>query len=261
MTTSKRRPLKDWEAEYTDRVVLSVNAVRRARGWAIWQLRSELEAQGWALSVDTLNGILSSRKRKSLSVGEVLCFAAALEVPVEFLLLGLPEVQDLPRHGPVPDPAVTSALRWMRGYSDSVYVYPVMHWLTAYGDLLSDLRSENAIWEITGGARERYGSSESEESLIEWLFSRIADLRREWQTHIEAGAFLPLIPELPPELVPFIDGDAPPPSEPIRELLDRETLEAARADLTRVAAARAEVSRMERARNRGSGGEAADADQ
>lgn len=84
-------PWNEWERERTGLVVASINAVRIERGMTVKALRDRLEELGWKVSLPTLNGMLSAKKRGSISVAEVEVIARALEVPPAYLVLGLPQ--------------------------------------------------------------------------------------------------------------------------------------------------------------------------
>lgn len=94
MTTSDQ--WKAFERAWADMVVDSVNHLRDAAGITVKDLAARLDAAGWPVSVATLSGILSGRKRGSISVTEWLAFAGALNVEPLYLAVGFPSYERAP---------------------------------------------------------------------------------------------------------------------------------------------------------------------
>ena len=87
---------KRTERELADMTVDTVNALRNTRGFTIKDLAERLGDYGWPVSVATLTGILSGRKRGSFSIAETMAFARALNVSPTYLILGLPSHESMP---------------------------------------------------------------------------------------------------------------------------------------------------------------------
>ncbi|KXC05760.1 helix-turn-helix domain-containing protein [Microbacterium hominis] len=190
-------PLKDWEREYALRIRGSVNELRRRRGWSIARLGDELRKLGWSLSLDTLNGMLSSTKRSSFTVGEVMTLAAALNVAPTYLMLGLPSTEDLPASEVIPSPDVATVWGWVsgrgfRGALEPAYFGP----LDKYAEALTYARWHNALWIESDGA---FGQTALQQDLVE-----IANSRARWSDYVAAGYDVPDVPELPAVLVDAI---------------------------------------------------------
>ncbi|WP_270353256.1 hypothetical protein [Microbacterium testaceum] len=232
MTTHES--LGDWERAYARRVVDAINQIRGRLGLSIPALRTRLSEVGWDMGLDTLNGILSSKKRKAFTVGETLCFASALRVPPEFLLLGMPLASELPTSPFAPRASVPDALHWFRGTPDSVYEGSVLQAMERQARTLDDLRRENAIWEITGEPRlwER-GTTREEVPAVHQLLDLLRTDRQRWRAELERGAMVPELPELPSSVTQIVDSGAPMPTEPLRDLLDARTIDVVRSDLDR----------------------------
>lgn len=114
-----RAEWKAWEKATTGQTIDAVNALREEQGLTIKQLSVRLGAFGWPVDLATLNGILGSKKRASLSVGEIFVMARALSTTPLYLLLGIPE-----HVGTVPGRAFDNRsvsnvelLQWLAGYS------------------------------------------------------------------------------------------------------------------------------------------------
>ncbi|TFD22129.1 helix-turn-helix transcriptional regulator [Cryobacterium sp. TMS1-13-1] len=87
-TDQARAEWKAWEKATTGQTVDVVNRLREAQGLTIKQLSVKLASFGWPVDLATLNGILGSKKRASLSVGEVYALARALSTTPLYLMLG-----------------------------------------------------------------------------------------------------------------------------------------------------------------------------
>lgn len=108
---------RSWEKNYSSLIVDSINTVRDWQGLTVRQLASRLAYFGWPVDVATLNGVLGpGKKRTSISTGELLIFARALNVSPLFFMVGLPGGSQLPPgptfEGITPDPV--TLLAWMR---------------------------------------------------------------------------------------------------------------------------------------------------
>jgi hypothetical protein len=237
--------LAAWESEYALRVVHSVNELRNFMGLSIPALRDRLEEVGWKVGLDTLNGILSTKKRKSFSVGEIFSFASALRVPPEFILLGLPSAEDLPESPMLPDASVSGALRWLRGASDSVLRGSYLNPLETYARLLADIRRENAIWHLGGEARVRDEPGGSVRT-IDYLIDRMRAQLDHWLANMTAGALVPQLPEPPASLRPYLER-LEYPDAPIADLLDERTVRVVGEDMDRLEAAQREFERLKAA--------------
>ncbi len=250
MTTESEPDLATWERQYALRLVESVNTLRLRYGWSIPKLVEKLGEVGWTVTKDTLNGILSTKKRRSFTVGEVLCFARVFEVPPEFLLLGLPSMADLPRSLVLENPTVIETFRWYRGHSESVFVASHLDPLVHFSHWLRELERENAIWYITGKPRtttERpYGD---EVRVVDQLLRRLRRHLGYWSANLEAGRLAPDLPQLPQELADLLQEGAPGPDEPIEVLLTDSMLDATERDMRRSEEAQADVDRMKEARD------------
>lgn len=182
--------LKEWEREHALRIRASVNKLRERRGWSISRLRDELERYGWDISLNTLNGVLSSQKRSSFTTGEVLTFAAALEVSPTYLLLGLPDTSDFPSSPIAPDPDVSSMWGWLsgrgfRGALAPMYFGP----LEKFAEAVSYARWHNALWLASGGS---VGADELQRDLAD-----IANWHSTWEQYVEGRRDVPDVPVLP----------------------------------------------------------------
>lgn len=254
MTTSEN--LGDWDRLFALRTVEGVNRLRARLGLSIPALRDELAAKGWDLGIDTLNGILSSKKRKSFTVGEMLCFAAALQVPPEYLLLGLPSVEQFPTSPFAPHASTLDAFRWFRGTSESVYSGSLLHYVALYSRRYEDLRRENAIWHINGEPRlVETRPTGWEIPAVHDLIESMRRLRQQWVSELERGTLLPDIPILPRSLEEVVaDSGRPLPDAPLQDLLDDKILAVVNADMDAWADAKRHVERMDARAN----GQAAD---
>ena len=87
---------REFERNWTNAIIDSINAVREAEGITVKQLRARLARGGWGISEATLSGMLSGKKRGSISIAELTAFAWALSVPPMYLMLGLPAESTLP---------------------------------------------------------------------------------------------------------------------------------------------------------------------
>lgn len=245
--TTSGLELADWERAYAARVVDAVNAIRNELGLSVRALRDRLESLGWSIGIDTLNGILVSKKRRSFSVGEVFTFSRALEVPPIYLMLGLPISADLPVGAALERGELDRVLRWVEGLSSSIVTGTPISPMTLYSRYLDDLRYENARWKVTGEERETYGSPPGAPGRVSRLVEKIAAHRASWELWIEEGRYLtPELPELPAALSPYIQGAriVSLPEAPIEALLDDEILSTVSADLERMRMAQWEVDRM-----------------
>lgn len=193
MTTSGARDLKDWEAEHADRIVTAINQLRDRYGWTIPRLGVELALFGWEPSRETLNGILSGRKRKSFSVAEVFAFARAFRVSPSYLLAGLPDATDLPAGPLVPQRDVASVFDWVSDREFRALGGSPATVLVKYAEHLGMARWHNALWCV---APERFVGG----SLVESL-KLIALERERWRDYADNGFHVPSLPALPPELV------------------------------------------------------------
>jgi hypothetical protein len=243
MTTST---LADWDRAYALRVVSGVNALREYFGLSIPGLRERLVEAGWPVSVETLNGILSARKRRSFSVGEILCFARAFDVPPEFVLLGLPSSDDLPGPPLLDHPSVADTLRWMQGRNNSVYVGSPLSVLERYARILAELRRQNAVWEISGKEPrdERPGPPGTRQSRVATLIDELVSHLEYWLDCISSGILVPDLPDVPASLAPFMTGDGNRPLAPISGLVDDDLRDIVRRDFERLAAAQSDIDRM-----------------
>lgn len=108
-----------FESEWTEAIVGSVNALRERNGLTVKQLASRLRDVGWSISDSTLAGIVSGKKRNSISVAELFAFARALNTSPTYLVLGLPATSALPAFDPLwgsESLSVVDAAAWIRGY-------------------------------------------------------------------------------------------------------------------------------------------------
>jgi len=97
-------------------VVDSVNTLRSSGDFTIKEMAARLAHYGWPVSVATLTGILSGRKRGSFTIAEVMAFARALNVSPLYLILGLPKHANLPA-GPLfgDERDIGSVAAWFEG--------------------------------------------------------------------------------------------------------------------------------------------------
>lgn len=86
----------DFEREWTQRTISSINHIRSAAGLTVKELAHRLRALGWPVSNATLSGMLSAGKRSSLSIAEITAFARVLNVSPLYFILGLPQSNALP---------------------------------------------------------------------------------------------------------------------------------------------------------------------
>lgn len=249
--------LPHWDREFALRIVQSVNRLREMADWSIPTLRTRLKAVGWEVSIDTLNGILSTKKRKSFSIGEVLSFANAFGVPPEFLLLGLPSMADLPEQPVLGSPAVVDVFRWYRGIKRSVYDGSALSPLERYARILDDLERENAIWHINGEARTIDTRPGRSVNAVAWYIDKLRDHLAYWSSLLGAGVLAPDLPPIPVDLAPYLEPGAAAPESAIEGLLDPRIIAEVESDMDRWAAAKADVDRM----GGPQGGEAADSAQ
>jgi hypothetical protein len=197
--------IKTWEREHAMRVVASINATRDRLGWTIPTLRGELVKLGWNISTETLNGILSAKKRGSFSVGEIFAFARALGVAPIFLLLGMPDGSDLPA-GPLmaDEPDIASAYQWIADAEVRVLDSSPLALFARYSEHLTLTKWHNALWIESGGS---LGKSSMEEDLRQLIF-----WRGRWRHYAESGYFVPDLPALPPALAALdLDNLSDPP--------------------------------------------------
>lgn len=116
----EQRPWKEFEAEWTNAIVDSINFVRERRDLTIKDLAGLLNQVGWEISNATLSGILSGRKRTSISVAEMTAFARALDVSPTLLYLGLPGKAELPVNPLLwgrEQLSTVGAAAWLRAYA------------------------------------------------------------------------------------------------------------------------------------------------
>ncbi len=267
VTTSEVRPLKDWEAEHANRVVAAINMLRERYGWTIPRLRSELAPYGWEPSLETLNGILSAKKRKAFSVGEIFAFARALRVSPTYLITGLPLGAPLPEGPLLPEADVVSAFSWVTDAELRIVGGSALGTFAKYASAMNYARWHNALW-MAGRPSE-------------YLVDDLRDLafrRKQWRSYAEQYN-VPEVPDLPVELEPlrldeWVDrrdpdvdhGFIPEPAVPggidIFSMLPlgesfsgQAWMETARDYIARMDAASAELDRL---KARGERGEAAD---
>lgn len=266
-TSSEPRPLKEWEAEHSIRLVDSINALRERYGWTIPRLRNELAPFGWAPSLETLNGILSARKRKSFTVGEVFAFARALKVSPTYLISGLPLGSALPEGPVLPDPDVVSAFTWITDAELHIMGGSALGTFAKYAEAMNYARWHNALWMVAPGRDVR----------ADRLLDDLRDLafrRKEWRRYAEAFN-VPEVPPLPVELeqlklddwidrrdpdadghdgsaVAFPKGLSIQDKLPLGEAFSgTEWMNTAREHIERMDAARAELERLEARGQRG----------
>lgn len=191
VTTSNPRPLKDWEAEHADRIVDAINALRERYGWTIPRLRGELAPFGWTPSLETLNGILSAKKRKAFSIGEILAFARALKVSPTYLLTGLPLGAPLPEGPLLPDSDVVSAFSWITDAELHIVGGSALGTFAKYASAMNYAKWHNALW-VAGRPSE-------------FLKDDLRDLayrRQQWRA-FDQRFNVPELPALPAELEPL----------------------------------------------------------
>lgn len=204
MTT--QQSLQAWDKAYADRVVESVNSIRALSSITIPRLRDLLEECGWSVSVDTLNGIFSSRKRKSFTFGELLALSRALKVTPMYLFLGLPSAEPL-TSGPVLDSG--EILDVYRKLSDTGDLWPVRKVASA----LANLEWQNALWVVRGidpepDETEPYSSTM--DGPLHWDFAPYDAIEyfafqyRMWIQQAESSPLSPRVPPLPKALRPHI---------------------------------------------------------
>lgn len=240
--------LRAWEKAYSDRIVASVNAVREWRGLTIRELAEKLSAAGWAVSLDTLNGILSSKKRSSFSVGEIFVFARALEVPPAFLLLGLPSAHNLPAGPMLPgfDATNVGGYLWIAdaGFHPSRGGY--MGLLPRYAERLDFAMWQNALWLTAGGEHDQIRDT-LQEALGELLHTR-----NRWGEAAASGYATPELPPLP-EAISHLEGHdpwsgRPQISQPLQGFSTPAHVEEAAQYWKNAAIAREEIDRLAQAR-------------
>lgn len=191
VTTSSPASLKNWEAEYADRLVDSINVLRERYGWTIPRLRTELTSYGWSPSLETLNGILSAKKRKAFSVGEIFAFARALNVSPTYLMAGLPLSAPLPGGPLLPEADVVSAYSWVTDTELHIVGGSALGTFRHYAHAMNYAKWHNALWEAGRPS--------------EYLVGDLRDLayrRRQWKLYAEQFN-VPEVPELPAELRPL----------------------------------------------------------
>ncbi|WDM42534.1 helix-turn-helix transcriptional regulator [Microbacterium luteolum] len=188
MTTSEPRSLKDWEAEHADRIVAAINQLRERYGWTIARLREELAPYGWTPSLETLNGILSAKKRKAFSVGEIFAFARALRVSPTYLITGLPLGAPLPEGPLLPEADVISAFSWVTDAELHIVGGSALGTFAKYANAMNYAKWHNALW--MAGRPSRY--------LVDDLRD-LAFRRRQWRSYAEQFN-VPEVPDLPAEL-------------------------------------------------------------
>lgn len=195
MTTSNPTSLREWEAEYTGRLVDSINTMRKRHGWSIDQLRGRLAEVGWELSIDTLNGILSARKRKSFSVGELFAFSRALLVSPTYLMTGLPSVEPIPSGPMFPGfhSSVTDVYTWVTDGELHILGGSYIAQFGQYARRLEDARWQNAWWLVSAPDDPEAGTN------LRACIGTIHNMRLRWRDSL-ADFNVPDLPPLPPEL-------------------------------------------------------------
>lgn len=108
---------KAWEKSITGQIVDSVNNLREVQGLTIKHLNVRLAAFGWPVDLATLNGILGSKKRASLSLGEIYAFARALSTTPLYLMLGIPVHVNMAPGKVFNDNAISNVelMQWLMG--------------------------------------------------------------------------------------------------------------------------------------------------
>jgi hypothetical protein len=235
------RTLKDWEREYANRIVDSINTLRERRKWTIPRLREELASNGWSVSVETLNGILSARKRGAFSVGEIFAFARALDVSPLYLMNGLPASDPLPEGPLLPDSDVVSTYEWLFDSQQRILDGSAIGFMPEYAKAVSLAKWHNALWLASDG---RYGKEYLAQDIAE-----IARLREQWREYDAPRWNVPKLPPLPDALAGLDDGPSrlPTRSAPWVELSGDAWMQTARDYVSRMDARRAELDRLENA--------------
>lgn len=181
---------RGWETEYTNTVIASINSLRGMHGLTVKELAARLEFFGWPVGVATLNGILGGKKRTSITVGELLLFARALNAAPLYLLLGLPDADRIPE-GRVFSPegsGVVEMYQWLSGNVGGVLHHPfpadaddaerngwyVNHFtehalgdMGEYAQLLKIIKRQNAVLIAAG----RFKTADVRKALPAWIWS------------------------------------------------------------------------------------------
>lgn len=118
-------------------VVDSVNHLRTTARITINDLAARLSTAGWPVSEATLAGILSGRKRGSMTVTEVLAFAWALDTPPMYLMAGLPD------HACAPDSPM---------WEDGAYTPEIAAWIAG-----ETTRYQHTAGETPAVLQRKYG--------------------------------------------------------------------------------------------------------
>lgn len=207
MTTEQS--LQAWDKAYADRVVESVNTIRAISSITIPRLRDLLEEYGWSASVDTLNGIFSSRKRKSFTFGELLALARALDVTPMYLLLGLPSAEPLASGPVLASGEILDVYRELAGDTSEGAPDDGLWAVRRVASALASLEWQNALW-IVRGVDPRLDETEPYASgldgLVHWDFApydaieRLAFRYRMWIQQAEVSPFTARVPPLPKAL-------------------------------------------------------------
>lgn len=181
--------LKDWERQHALRVVAAVNSLRDQHRLTIPALRDRLDALGWSVSLETLNGILSSKKRGAFTAGEIFAFARALDVSPALLLAGLPSGEDLPAGAVLEDVDSVSVYQWITDAEARQLTGSPFSNFAIYAERMALTRWHNALWIASDGELGR--------GVMIHDLRALASLRRRWREDLESGYALPPVPALP----------------------------------------------------------------
>lgn len=223
---------KAFEAEWTNAILDSVTYLRERADITVKQLGARLRLVGWQVSDATLSGILSGRKRTSISVAEMFAFARALDVTPTFLLLGLPKLANLPSNEALwgDDPSIVRVAAWVRGYAQPPILGDNDEATLLSGDAVMAVMAyanheRAAKWQA---ARIAAGSELSSEDRSILRLASTSD--RKWLASVveslaELHLAQPRLSDMAPYLPPMPDALAPALKQPVSAVVEALTIE------------------------------------
>lgn len=206
-----KQPSPDWEARLTAAVAQQVKHWRDERGWSAQQLADRCaDVIGKPVPRNTITN-LENRRRSTITLGEVLVLAAALEVPAVALMLPLGTAVSIEVLPDVEVP-VTDALAWLQGdeapglpapraAASSLMALTRQHQRAERGLQVAMAVAEAERWDRSSPDRGRR-VHESQEARAD-AYERLRDVRKA----IRAAGFVP--PAVPAGVERTVDRDQP----------------------------------------------------
>lgn len=188
-----------YERGFAAQVIENVRYFKKRGRLTAQVLADRVTAAGWPINVNTINGMLGSKKRASISVTEWLALARALGVPPMALLVPLFEqkqVEAYPERDLLPIELLHAILGEgepaIAGPPDENWSWHVLHQVLGHLSLLRSLRNSLAAADTISMLSLPDSVKESRREEVVQLTSGLAEARR----HLEAaGVRLPELEE------------------------------------------------------------------